>query len=147
MPQHCTCRWTAQEVTDTRFHTPILHQYIKPFTNNVGPYCTLHTAVPAISRNETSLNVGLSRVAVLLALLFHRLEGTFHDSTTQTTNIRSTLHSQQKWVSFSCIGLAAIKSMTSPTVTQPDRMVVFMVGLHVLDSESAMVAGTGTCKF
>jgi uncharacterized protein YllA (UPF0747 family) len=47
--------------------------------------------------------------------------------------------------------LAAIQSMTSHIVTQPSRMVVFVVGFRVMDSrtarESAMVAGTGKCKF
>lgn len=40
--------------------------------------------------------------------------------------------------------------MTSPNVTQPDRMGAFVVGYRIMDSrtarESAKVAGTGTCK-
>jgi hypothetical protein len=41
--------------------------------------------------------------------------------------------------------------MTSPAITQTDRMVAFVVGCCVMDSrtagESTTVAGTGTCKF
>ena len=70
---------------------------------------------------------------------------------TPSNSVHSTLHSQQKWVSVACIGLAAIWSMTSHTVTQSDRMVAFVVGFRFMDTrkarESAMVARTATCKF